>query len=49
MIFNTPEEIEAEVAAVARSSYWFYYDHAERKILEDYNAGMVKCGMAIWY
>lgn len=30
--------------------WWVYYKHAERRIVEDYNNGLVKeVGMAAWY
>ena len=49
VIFDTPEKIEAEVAKVARTSYWVYYDHARQKIIADYNAGKIKDGVSMWY
>jgi len=49
VIFDTPEKIEAEVAKVAGTSYWLYYDHARRIIIDDYNAEIIKDGMSIWY
>jgi hypothetical protein len=30
--------------------WWWYYDHAERRIAEDYNNGIIKeVGMAAWH
>ena len=49
VLFDTSPKIEAEVAQVAGTSYWVYYDHARRKIIDDYNAGIIKDGMSIWY
>ena len=49
-IFDSPERIEEEVAAVAGTRYWMYYDHAQRRIVEDYNNGLIReSGMVTWY
>ena len=49
-IFDSPEKIDKGVAAVAGTSYWMYYNHAEKSIVEDYNNGFIKeSGMAAWY
>ena len=49
VIFDNTDEVETEIATVTGSSYWFYYNHADRKICEDYNAGMVRHGMVAWF
>jgi len=49
-IFTSTEKIITEVAAVAGTSYWMYYQHAEKHIVEDYNNGLIReSGMAAWY
>jgi len=49
-IFDSPEKIDMEVAAVVGTSYWEYYNHAVKRIVKDYNNGLVKDrGMAAWY
>jgi hypothetical protein len=49
-IFDSLEEIDLEVAKVAGTSYWMYYNHAQRRIVEEYNNGVIKeKGMAAWY
>ena len=56
MLYNAiaeVEEVENVEEIIARSAgkrWWVYYEHAERRIFEDYNNGIIKKeGMTAWY
>ena len=49
VIFDAPEKIEAEVAKVAKTSYWVYYDHVRQRIVDDYNDGKIRDDVSMWY
>ena len=43
-------DYEEIITKSAGTRYWFYYDHAKSRIVEDYNNGIIKnIGMTAWY